>query len=199
MVRVGEYHRGRRLTMQLVMWGLLAAALGIAALIDVHRGVKLLPAAQYGPIVCELPVGWQHVTLIDADRRLAVCIVQQEQNPRDLSVIWIYCDEAKAGESALEYFKRSQWPVAWGRHFEMSPDAGWIDSTQALRLVQSIEVATPQGETVELTPLMVLCAVLPNRLAVTIAMKHDSGVVNDADISLMDAVAESIKEAAGGK
>ena len=177
------------------MWGLLLVALGLAGFIDYHRGVKLLAAARYGPITCRLPAGWLNATPVNADDRLVACVVEPGNNPDESRQLRIYCDEARTGESVKEYLQLSELPVAIG-HFEEfdTGENAEIGSTPALRLRQLAEVRTPDGQTQEVYPLTVLCAVLPNRLAVTVALEHASGASSDADTSLIDAVARSINE-----
>jgi hypothetical protein len=59
MGRPWEYPNWRRVTMQLVMWLILCATLGLAGIVTRSRGLEGAQQVRVGPIIVRLPYGWK--------------------------------------------------------------------------------------------------------------------------------------------
>ncbi|HSZ55221.1 MAG TPA: hypothetical protein VK797_06140 [Tepidisphaeraceae bacterium] len=59
MGRPWEYPNWRRVAMQLVMWLILCATLGLAEIVTRTRGIEGAQQVRVGPVIVRLPYGWK--------------------------------------------------------------------------------------------------------------------------------------------
>jgi len=176
------------------MWGILFAAFGLAALVDRS---KEMPTHRYGPIICRLPLGWVTVEPLKSDSRLVVCVQDPQSQEAETRQLAIYCDIPSPSSGPGDYLRNSGLleEISNGiQRAELTDDAGKIAGASATRIDGTLKLPTPDGGTEDHTPMLGLCAVLPDHLVITVVIWHDPDVDAD-DNALLNDVAASISEA----
>ena len=192
MPRPNEYSRARFITMQVVMWGVLACAVGFAALSSrIKRGavsVKLGEPQLLDSVTVRLPKGWKIIDSGDsiraeersADQLSRRTLIVRERDPEDMSLLerWMQNSTSAPAETRAE--KRA----GKNKSIKMGPTTG---------------VLTTNRREYDRSPISELTytatSTLPNKHVLTIAVicyDYD-GANEEAAMEALKLVAESVE------
>lgn len=177
--------------MQVTLWGVLAASVAVAALVDrqfAAPAVKLAAQQDKPPLHYRLPAGWEVANGSEDDPRI-VALAADPATHRSLA---IYLQHFRGPLlTPLDYLQ--DWGLiadifGQSRPEQISPLA--VGSVQGVRLIGRTTAQSEQGEYLESE--MVVCFVYPNHRAVTLWLAK-RGAWTQADYNLMNLVAASLK------
>jgi hypothetical protein len=190
-----HYPKWRRVALQFTLWGIFAATVGLAALVDRHKQrvweVPLGEAVVLEDVTVRLPAGWAVIAQVQQDGYEALALQEPGEMPtaRRLSVLR---DQTPTTMTAKQYLLNSgilpgpQDPV---RAVERSQ--GSVDFGPAPGII-TISVAQAGGRTQTLQYKYVTAAiVLPARGAMVIRLEG-AGPVHASDDQLVRRVASSV-------
>jgi len=107
MSRSWHYPRWRRIVMQVTLWIILGATVGLAALVDHYRSgaaaVKLGPQEDFGPVSLRLPEGWA----ITAQREPVLLVQAEDGSDGSARILSVLRQPVQGKMSALEFIIRS--------------------------------------------------------------------------------------------
>lgn len=190
------YTPDRHNAMQAILWALLLAVVGLAALVD--RQVGSVARPNFGPELVNgslhfrLPSGWV-VALHSRVSPLVVALAVEGRSPAPgvpPRTIAVYRQRVARLMSAEQYLERTGLlEDIFGDGNEQAEPArlaGW----PALRVVGQTVTETDDGTAAKSE--MVICALFPNRQAVTVRLSK-FGDFSPADAALLDQVAAAMK------
>lgn len=192
-----QYTPAHRAAMQLTMFFVLAGSVGLAALVDQQRAgmnqVALGPVLSSGALHFRLPENWTVTQGFDFDDPRVVATATESKGPGDSHrTLKVFHQTLRRPISAQEYLERT------GLLVEMFGDAG-VQQAQAEQAVMGgapailvrsqSAIQTMQGLAVESD--LAICAVFPNRHAVTLWLSKP-GDFTHADDVVLEQVAASV-------
>jgi hypothetical protein len=197
MARAGSYTPLKRTVMQAVMWCVLLAAIGAAALVD--RQLKPMSGAQLGPLESSgilhyrLPVGWAAEP--STDRNVAVVAIDPV-NPSAVGprrTLVVYHRRIFTLTGPVDYLQSSGlMEQIFGNSSDAIKQVEQTTLAGAPAILLRGQSAVPtNGETV-LESDLVICCVFPNHHAVTLWLAK-LGPMTSMDQNLFNQVAQSVR------
>lgn len=176
--------RFRRIALQVVMWLILCAAVGLAAAVSHHRRemlkVPLSPPVRAGELTFRLPEGWQMRQRAARDASLQA--VEPGGTQRTLTVT---SEPLRRMVSPQEYLARNHEPLAGGGGpVEIAGQPGVLLGRSHFYRLQTGELAASKQ--------VVVCAVLPSRRAVVLELEGP-GAVEPGDLELVRQIAATVE------
>jgi len=196
MARPTEYTPARRVAMQAALWGVLAASLGLAAIVDARLGsgsaMSLGTEEHRGQIRFKMPTGWAVSYKAGEDPRI-VAVAEELSEPR--RSVAIYKEKIRGEMTPLYYFEDSGLSSdIFGRR---TPPASVVTVPGASAIQMRAQILMRDADAPETE--LVICALYPTRgtdepgaVAVTLWLS-DRGASMAADMQLLKQVAASVK------
>jgi hypothetical protein len=196
MPRPGEYTRAKRNAMQATMFVILLCSVGLAALVDRRIVSAAVPAlgAEWsnGPLHLRLPAHWIVLPEPDMDDGVVAEVIDRRSPRGSQRSIKIFRQNLNQDMTPDVY-------LAWARILtDVFGDASQaneevdhitMSGVPALRIHGEVQYESNDGKWVQSETLV--CAVFPNRQAVTIWLSDHSDDT-DADEELLDEVVGSV-------
>jgi hypothetical protein len=189
------YTQARRNAMQAIMWGVLAASVAVAGIVDHHIGVIppiVLGAEQrIGPLHVQFPSNWV-VGMRQRAGPLAVIIMREptSQPGEPGRLLLAYRQYLRPMMTPGEYLEKSGLLDDVFSGGEAHEEPAVLGGLPAVRVIGQAVVNTDIGRVVRFE--MLITTVFPNRQAVTVRLSKP-GEFTLADQALLDAVAASVK------
>jgi hypothetical protein len=195
MATTAQLAPSRRVALQVVLWLVLLLGVALAALVDSQLGAAsrpgLGPEQASGPVHFRLPIGWE--TQSNLTRPLVAVAREKTQSlltggPRTLSV---YRQHIRIMMPPATYLDRSGLTDEVFGNADVQTDQVFLGGLPALRVAGQVDVPTDQGDTTQVSELLI-CAISPSREAVTLRLSK-VGSFTSADFDFLNQIAATVR------